>query len=93
MLNKLKSLLVFAVVLLPVITGLTICYTGNEIPLKADLRYLLPDSGRNPADRTADFYTDRLSRELVFLAEAGNEDKDKVQLFFQKSFLNSPLSP
>ena len=51
MLNKLKSLLVFAVVLLPVITGLTICYTGNEIPLKADLRYLLPDSGRNPFGR------------------------------------------
>ena len=33
MLNKLKSLLVFAVVLLPVITGLTICYTEGGFTL------------------------------------------------------------
>lgn len=74
--NKLKSLLVFAVVLLPGITGLSVCFISNENPIKADLRYLLPDSGRNPADRTADFYTDRLSRELIFLAETGDEDRD-----------------
>jgi predicted exporter len=74
--NKLKSLLVFAVVLLPGITGLSVCFISNGNPIKADLRYLLPDSGRNPADRTADFYTDRLSRELIFLAETGDEDRD-----------------
>lgn len=66
--NKVKAVLVFLLLMLPVITGISVfAKKGGEI-VRTDLKYLLPDAGSDAG--SAGYFTDRLSGEMLFTFSA-----------------------
>lgn len=73
--NKVKAVLVFLLLMLPVITGISVFAKKGGETVRTDLRYLLPDAGSDAG--SAGYFTDRLSGEMLFTFSADERTEPK----------------